>query len=297
MQDMRSTSTFLHTLNGSSGSTFPDAYYTLWSTEDWNMQYRLIDAMDDGVEDGSVMRIAALVTGVYLVSHDLAYGLAGLYYDDWVRTGDLYFYNAHVYWSFVAAAFLDGVHAIGWRWQYDWNVNVVGTSPTSLDSDGLVRTSSQRPSFVREERWIPIPGGVNHFEQRTKQPALDALGRALEMDDIGVSTRIAPLEVSISGPSILSAGEVGTWTAKPSGGESPYAYDWEYQWICSSEADSGGGISLADLPCDTWEDGGGNATFSSSASSGMDGLRLRLTVVDTKEREKTAEHLVEIDSI
>ena len=38
-----------------------------------------------------------------------------------------------------------------------------------------------------------------------------------------------PLEATLSGPSSLSSGQTGTWTANVSGGEGSTSYDWEYR--------------------------------------------------------------------
>ena len=293
VQDMRSTSDFLQTLNASPERTFPAAYYTLWSTEDWNMQYRLFDARVDGVEDGTVMLLASQVQGVYLAGYFISKVRANDHCYRWMDEGDLDSLDQCVYWTAVAFAFLDGVYAIGWRWQYDWNRVVVGTSITSLDSDGIVRTSSQSPDFVPLERMSLIPGGINHFEQRTHQFALETLADALRKPDIAISGH--PLRVSISGPSILSVGEIGTWTAMPSKGKPPYTYDWDYQLVCSGEAASGSGVQPSDIPCDAWQDGGARATLSLRVSSIVDELWLRLTVTDAEDDTKTAQKTVYIN--
>jgi len=52
-----------------------------------------------------------------------------------------------------------------------------------------------------------------------------------------------PLDVSLSGTSILCPGESGSWTASVSGGVTPYTYDWYYRkdsgtWYSQSETSS-----------------------------------------------------------
>ena len=89
VQDMRSAGPFLQTLNASPERTFPAAYCALWSTEDWNMQYRLFDARPDGVEDGHVMRFASRVQGVYLVNFFISAFLASLYCYRWETEGGI----------------------------------------------------------------------------------------------------------------------------------------------------------------------------------------------------------------
>ncbi len=279
VKDMLPTGSFLQTLNSSPASTFPAAYYTLWSTEDRNMQYRLLDAWDDGVEDGTFMVAASLVMGVYFAGSLTAAFIASLHCgkDDFASRG------LCIYWSSVSAAFLNGAFAIGWQWQYDWNWYIVGTEFVgSLNSDGIVLKSSQAPSLVPDKRWIEIRGGVNHLEQRTHTSTFTALRK----DDINVSG--FPLEVYIAGPDSLPAGVVGTWTAEASEGAPPYTYDWDYSLVCEDIGPYSG------LPCDTWHDGGTSATLSLSISGGPKSLQLRLTVEDREGGKETAKKTVDV---
>lgn len=289
VQDLRPNSSFLQTLNGSSGSTFPSAHYVLWSREDWNMQYRIIDAKDDGVEDGSTMRNAGRAYAVYASIAYQAAAEADYWLYRWTSSGDINAYDNYLYYASVAGGFMNGASAISYYWQMDWNLIVLGTSPTALDSDGVVLESSQAPSFVSSSRRRRMNQsgrpGINHFEQRHNQDALDAINFALTRDDVNVDEVPTALAASISGPGSLTIGQTGTWSANASGGSTPYAYQWDYMLVCP------GGLYAED--CDRWHAGGTSATFSKRVSGGFD-LRLKLRVTDGSGTDETVYKTVSV---
>jgi len=62
------------------------------------------------------------------------------------------------------------------------------------------------------------------------------------------------LAVSISGPTWLSPGQMGTWTANPTCGTPPYHYTWYKAYPCLGGAAAGNkGISPNVAPCDEWK--------------------------------------------
>jgi hypothetical protein len=164
----------------------------------------------------------------------------------------------------------------------DWNLIVLDTDPRAIDSDGVVPESSQAPGFVSGTRHIRMDQsgkpGINHFEQRHNQDALDAIDSALLEDDINIDEVPTALAASISGPGSLTTGQTGTWSANVSGGSTPYAYQWDYMLMCPE------GLYAED--CDRWHAGGTSSTFSKQASGGFD-LRLKLRVTDEASTTKT----------
>lgn len=67
------------------------------------------------------------------------------------------------------------------------------------------------------------------------------------------------LSATISGPSYLASGELGTWTANASGGTAPYSYAWSYYVYCNdielekAQSSSSEIIITPDaVPCGSW---------------------------------------------
>jgi len=79
-----------------------------------------------------------------------------------------------------------------------------------------------------------------------------------------------PLEVSLSGPTSLNAGQEGTWTADVSGGEGSPSYDWEYRPAGSStwyDENCGGSTCSRTFYGGDYENGGVRATVTKGAES------------------------------
>jgi pimeloyl-ACP methyl ester carboxylesterase len=303
VKDLKPGSPFLQTLNQRPETTVPPAHYALWSTEAWNMQFRLWDAKADDVEDGSVLKAASVVGGIYLYASYLSGLIAGYYYGDCYEYGDLYSCAALSYWANVSGKFMHGVHTLGYYMQYDWNQFVLGTDIDALDSDGVVLRNSQRPGWIPTSKRIKILGDINHLEQRTHQNALTALTQALTAADIDIDNAPPPpLNVSILGPSSLKSGQKGTWTAGVYGGTSPFSYRWDYQLLCGSkiapDRQKGGGGDKPgpyEVSCDAWYSGGTSTSFSRSVNGSQFDLRLRLVVTDAGGVKKTVYKTVRIN--
>jgi len=80
----------------------------------------------------------------------------------------------------------------------------------------------------------------------------------------------APLEVSLTGPTSLNAGQEGTWTADVSGGEGSPSYDWEYRPAGSStwyDENCGGSTCSRTFYGGDYENGGVRATVTKGAES------------------------------
>lgn len=68
------------------------------------------------------------------------------------------------------------------------------------------------------------------------------------------------LTATMSGPSYLASGTLGTWTVTATGGTSPYRYSWSYYVYCNNELSlaksqsSGSGVIITPkaVPCGSW---------------------------------------------
>jgi hypothetical protein len=97
-------------------------------------------------------------------------------------------------------------------------------------------------------------------------------------------------QVSISGPSYLNRGQIGTFTAVVNYGVPPYSYEW-YRMIICQEPDKLKVIGL-DAPCDIW-----TGPFSSSSSvqvSGTSSFKLKVVVTDANNQSGEAEKYVSV---
>ena len=292
VQDLKPGSSFLNTLNSNPSSTFPNAYYAVWSTEDWNAPYRLADAKNDAIENGNVMNTVAGFAGYYAAGHDQALILQDDYHDLWLSTGNLDYYDLWQLWLYRTGEFYAATKLLGWWIQEDWNFVVLNTSPGSPNStstnDGVVLKDSQVPGFIPSNKRIQALSGVNHFEQRRKQQSLDAIDDALTSPDIAAHVPpSSPLTASIVGPSSLGNGVTGTWTASVSGGSQPYTYDWDYQLLCGGGLGPDSDIGPLDVSCDTWHQGSTTNSFSRSVNGSNTDLKLRLTVTDNSSSVET----------
>jgi hypothetical protein len=92
-----------------------------------------------------------------------------------------------------------------------------------------------------------------------------------------------PLAVSVSGPTSLSANQVGTWTSSPSGGIGPYTYAWAKYRNCPGTpepipARAATPLSVEAVTCWVWVNST-NTTNSYSTSDPYD-FWVRSTVTD-----------------
>jgi hypothetical protein len=95
------------------------------------------------------------------------------------------------------------------------NLRVVDADRTGLTVEGYYWTADFYNRYgQRCAKGIPIPKKPTNFEV-----AYTAVG----------TEGPPPLEVSLSGPYSLNAGEQGTWTADVSGGSGSTRYDWSYR--------------------------------------------------------------------
>lgn len=101
----------------------------------------------------------------------------------------------------------------------------------------------------------------------------------------------SPITFSISGPSILEQGVQGTWSITPSGGTTPYTYDWDYLLMCSSQ-----GLVIYAEECGTWYQGGTSSSWSKSLSGDQFDLKIRVTATDSDNPaySTTKEKIVDI---
>ncbi|MEW5926603.1 MAG: S8 family peptidase [Gemmatimonadota bacterium] len=91
-----------------------------------------------------------------------------------------------------------------------------------------------------------------------------------------VSVGLPPVAVTISGPNHLYEGEIGTWTANPSGGDGTYTYQWQFRGVGSS----------------TWSNG---ATTKSYSRGGFRSFYLRVIVTSAGASATSAEHYVYVE--
>jgi len=154
------------------------------------------------------------------------------------------------------------------KYKVEWTIDL----PKGADHDVWVRRggtdgwSAANPTSGMPDANIEVRSWESEATITTygyQGEVYDALGRLISSngypvrgDDAKVTYTIStkpgtppppPLEVSLSGPSVLKSGETGTWTASVSGGSGSTSYDWEYQTPGSntwSDA-SGGGTSYS----------------------------------------------------
>lgn len=98
-----------------------------------------------------------------------------------------------------------------------------------------------------------------------------------------------PLSVTISGPGSRNPGQMGTWTANPSGGVSPYHYVWWRMTPCSNSL-SGKHIVPNSAPCDQWVQFGGDN--QQVTTYGYQDFELRVRVTDNTSAQAYAEFYV-----
>jgi hypothetical protein len=95
----------------------------------------------------------------------------------------------------------------------------------------------------------------------------------------------APLSVSISGPTYLNSGQVGTWTATALGGTPPYHYQWWYYPECGAASALYRPAPLKP-PCGDWYTGGSDSpTFQRSDVSSF---RVKCVVTDAVSSSATS---------
>lgn len=132
----------------------------------------------------------------------------------------------------------------------------------------------------------------------------DILNRWLwtDTDQLTITViRVPQLSVSISGPSAVALGEMGTWVAGVSGGLAPHSYRWDYMITClglSSVVTRGSwdeptrvadkdSVTLEpryespeDVNCNQWHLGSTQSSFSRATTSNVI-LTLKLTITDS----------------
>lgn len=98
----------------------------------------------------------------------------------------------------------------------------------------------------------------------------------------------APLKATISGPTQLTNGQQGTWTATASGGQTPYRYHWQYYYVCKANQPNCPGCGTQ---CGQWYDGGTGPsnTFTRTGNTAYAGVDVKVTVIDGDNNTKTVQ--------
>jgi hypothetical protein len=96
-----------------------------------------------------------------------------------------------------------------------------------------------------------------------------------------------PLTVSVSGPGSLARYQSLQYTATPSGGTSPYTYEWRQRdgWQGSYGAWSG-----------WWSSGSTNTTYTSVNSCGIDRKELEVRVTDAASAQATSSYTIYVSN-
>jgi len=112
---------------------------------------------------------------------------------------------------------------------------------------------------------------------------------------VSVTLNVTGMAVSISGPEWLNPGQMGTWTANPTGGTPPYHYAWYKAYPClGGAAASNKGISPNVAPCDTWiQFGGDNQSVS---TYDYQDFKLKVRVTDANNQSAEDEIYVSVGS-
>lgn len=135
-----------------------------------------------------------------------------------------------------------------------------------------------------------------------------------------------PLTASILGPASVATGETNTWTRSVNGGTWPYAYRWDYMYICAEDDPCGGsqpvclssdgpaserlgdrspqgagesaglgGAFLLGPDCGKWNDGGTASALTVALTGGGTGqVEIRLRVTDAVGTVVWATHYVSV---
>jgi len=154
-----------------------------------------------------------------------------------------------------------------------WDLrSILGSSTTDfLAFDALGRVSAD-PTFIEYRDAMMAAddaafGGANN----------DQIQNTFAARGVG---NFVPLDVTISGPSQLDAGETGTWTANVSNGTSPYSYVWYYR----SEGDN------------SWGQVGTGSSYSHGTGDGQTDYWLKVEVTDTDSRSGSDNQYVVVDT-
>ena len=112
---------------------------------------------------------------------------------------------------------------------------------------------------------------------------------------VSVTLNVTGMAVSISGPEWLNPGQMGTWTANPTGGTPPYHYAWYKAYPClGGAAASNKSISPNVAPCDTWiQFGGDNQSVS---TYDYQDFKLKVRVTDANNQLAEDEIYVSVGS-
>ncbi len=81
-------------------------------------------------------------------------------------------------------------------------------------------------------QWFTLPAGTYSFRAELWEGFIDGQEymKASQTIAFYIVNSPPPLSVSISGPTSITYGQNGTWTAYASGGNSPYSYQWYYEY-------------------------------------------------------------------
>ncbi len=89
----------------------------------------------------------------------------------------------------------------------------------------------------------------------------------------------------------MNGGETGTWTAHPSGGQTPYHYQWEYYIFCDG-IENFGDIEPDAVPCGYWFDFGSDSPTASR--SDWRSFKVKVTVTDANNSTAVAYKTVSV---
>jgi hypothetical protein len=163
---------------------------------------------------------------------------------------------------------ITGVSSISTAGTYTWQANAAGGNGTyTYNWEYRVGTGAWTSVGTGSSYSRTVSMSDASFELRVTVTSAGLTGQDTHTVTVGAN----PLAVTISGPSLIYSGNIGTWTANPTGGTGTYTYQW--QWRTGT----------------TWNNGATTKSYSRSGPASTFYLRVIVTSggvsVTSAERE------------
>lgn len=155
--------------------------------------------------------------------------------------------------QYYASHWDSGLRNNAWRWDdlYGWLLLIPNnwelfTGALFDRSDGVVPWSSARypggTSVIEipyQTSWVPHNQQLIPIANPMNDPFLTSVRQVLAVEFGLDNPPPPPLTASISGPSVVAAGQFNNWNGSANGGQPPYSYSWSGQLSGSGQVVSG----------------------------------------------------------
>lgn len=209
VDDMKSGSSFLNTLNTAPNNTLPAARYTIFGSEDFYDYVRIADSFrqksngSNPIETGTLIKYHRGITSFYFLVGSYYSYAAWYWHSKYLQTDSsdpqhFEYYDRYVFADYASREWFRGHLSLVYYQQRDWDYFITGANYYYIDgniyreaSDGLLPFFTQAPSFFEKDGTLRRlrADGSNHLEETVHPSVKQRFSEVFQRQDVNIPTK------------------------------------------------------------------------------------------------------------